>query len=153
MLTATIYTTDTPNANGIVYSAKVLQDAIVKFNRAGGLATLEDTPPQYAIVDMDKIAAQATLSFDGKRVTASLEMLDTPHGKIVDQLLDHNLLGVVPIDRSEMGFDNVAHNLHISKLVFTNKNYIRKPSDLHIIQNWVTGNRINDMFKLVDSDK
>ena len=148
---AAIYRFDAPNINGVVFPKLELIAAMEKFNNEGGFATLEDYPSSPD-VSLDRVAATAELVEDEFFIKAKLNVLDTPCGKIVKQLLEHDLLGLQPVSTGGLIDDGRVKDLSITKLAFVNKKQIARPSDLQTMKNWVNG-EVSCLFHIVDSDK
>lgn len=91
---AKIYKADTPNANGLIYPRKVLEEAVEKYNKQESrLVTFEDYPGDQSIaINFEDVIGEATLSMEGDYVTATVKMLDTPAAARAKTALDKGYL-------------------------------------------------------------
>ena len=147
---AVIYRADRPNVNGVTYPLAELERAVDNFNKKGGFVTREDYPPQFHIVDLEKVAAKVELEMEADCVVANIEMLDTPNGKIAQQLIDHNLMAIQPTATGTVT-DGITSDMTISRLIFVPINSVHHLSDVQIVKNWIN-NEIDYQFYLLDND-
>ncbi len=90
---------ESKNRNGRIYSKKVLEKAIEKYNQdqvITGRAVGELNHPDGPSINLDKVSHRITeLKWDGNNVMGKALILDTPMGKIVKGLVEGGVqLGV-----------------------------------------------------------
>lgn len=97
-MTGILQTADTPNGNNRIYNRKILEreienfEKLVKENRALG----ELDHPQSEIINLDSVSHIIRRTWwNDKSVYGTIEVLDTPKGKILQELLKRNVkLGI-----------------------------------------------------------
>lgn len=88
IIKAVIAIADVPNANGRTYSRDTLEKA-VEHQRKKERTWVTLGMPNGNQVDLSEIAGQAgNWSWDGDNLIAEIAIMDTPRGKLVQELLD-----------------------------------------------------------------
>ena len=154
MYTAAIFHIGVP-LNDIIYNTKSGEDAVDEFNTREGLVTLEDHQPSgFNPAQMDRVAATAKLVIKDNVVIAKIKVIDTPCGRIAEELIKYGALMVAPIITGKQIGGTVIID-RIPHLIFGNADMIRKNhSDLAKMKDWINNDlKSIEMFKVVKHDK
>lgn len=151
MLQAKIFEASGTTIGGQTMTIAHLSEAVTAFNAsaATGLVAFDDYPHMQT-VNLDRIAATATLHMRGESVIASIKILDTPMGKIASQLFESGIpLHIMPVTSADPSSGELK--LRIRYLVIPSMpgsiaGYIDTP--LKQVQRWVTGSEYWPMFEL-----
>ena len=86
-----------PNHNGRVYDSKMMEEAVRKFNE-NGLKTCEVYPfEDFSSHHMENIVGKVeNLWIENNQLVGKVELLDTPKGKIVEELMNNNDFKLAP---------------------------------------------------------
>ena len=110
---------DAPNQNNRLYPRKILEREIENYRKAisEGRATGECDHPESSIVSLQNVShIVREIGWNGDDVVGSLEILDTPKGKIVQELMVAGVRigissrGVGEVVRNESGYDVVKED-------------------------------------------
>jgi len=151
MLQAKIFEAKGTTLGGQVMNTARLAEAVTAFNANAhsGLVAFDDYPGPME-VNLDRVAATATLHMEGDSVIASIKVLDTPVGRIVSELVDNGIgIFVIPVTSavpSKEGLKLLIRHLVIPVSPGSPIGYNTSP--LQQVQAWVSGSEHWPMFEL-----
>lgn len=151
MLQAKIFEAKGTTLGGQIMDTARLAAAVTAFNANShcGLVAFDDYPGHQS-VNLDRVAATATLHMEGDSVIASIKLLDTPLGKIVSELLASGIgMFVTPVTSAvptKDGLKLLIRHLVIPSNPAAPLGYNTSP--LQQVQAWVTGSEHWPMFEL-----
>jgi hypothetical protein len=89
-LTVDILTLNEPTINGRIYTEKTLENALNDINQKSGIYGCFGDDVTYGVVPVDKISHLVEkVWIEGSTLKAQIKILETPPGKILDQVLSH----------------------------------------------------------------
>jgi len=121
-LKAKIYKADTPNANGYIYPADVLEKAVAEYNKKQRYALGGEYPPDGNLNDLpvDKMLGEAKLEFDGEYVVATVEALNTKTAAIKEAVSGcPDNIKIMPIAQVANESVNADGGMSVSHIVCT----------------------------------
>jgi len=153
MLQAKIFEKDKTAINGVTITVPKMAEAVTAFNANAncGLVTFDDYPGNQNI-NLERVAASATLHMDNGDVIASIRILETPMGSITQQLVDSECkIYIMPVTSGDIVSEGLK--LRIRHLVIpTNPGSPYGPETaLKQVQAWVTGSKHWPMFELKEN--
>jgi hypothetical protein len=107
---AEICVADVPNRNGRVYPRRVLEEQVAKWKqKAQNRLIFGGIEPKVAPMLSDASHLVTDIFMDGDKLTAEVEMIDTPSGRVLKKLLDDgvsvkfNMAGIGTAKKDEKG--------------------------------------------------
>lgn len=148
-LQAKIFKADEIAVNGQSISVAHLAEAVVIFNgnASANMVIFDEYPGNSPKIQHDRIAGIAQLHMDGQYVVATVEMLDTPMGKIAKQLYESIGIQLAPVTTAVPTSGKLK--LQIRQLVIPSVPiFAQEDTPLRQVQNWVEGIEQWPMFAL-----
>ena len=154
MLQAKIFDGNGTTIAGATLTDTQLSLSVLKFNgfASSGLVMFDDYPgASTKSADPERVAATAQLHLNGRCVIATITFLDTPMGKIAQQLQETLGLQILPVTTVIPRFGESEAQLQIRRLVIpSSPSYYGNNSPLKKVQEWVSGNSVENwtLFEL-----
>ena len=156
MLQAKIFDASTTTIAGKTLTVDQLSLSVIKFNGFANnhMVMFDDYPgASNAGIALDRIAGSAKLHIDGQSIIATITLLETPMGKIAQQLQETLGLQILPVTTVIPQFEGNEAQLQIRRLVIpSSPSYYGNNSPLKKVQEWVSGNSVESwtLFELKD---
>ena len=116
-----------------------MAEAVTAFNASAnsGMIVFDEYPGNpHGTINLDQVAATAKLHMDGEYVIATVKLLETPMGKIAEQLYDAIGLQVCPVTTGIPQYSGLK--LEIRHLIIPqHKMNTAGPTPLKQVQNWI----------------